>query len=172
MPKIDKTRIVLIIAACVLATSGSLLSSGFLAPRESVYNSSAVNVIVPNEDGKNSREPGDKKIESVIKIDLFCDSNCSDQLVELCWGELEPGISVSKTMYIMNRGNTPVILKCLIENWRPVESIKYISIIWDKEEAVLAVGEFMCSKFTLSVDPNIPDISDYSFDISIEAIAV
>jgi hypothetical protein len=102
-----------------------------------------------------------------VGVGVYWDADCTDSVSSIDWGFLEPGETTNVTIYIKNEGNIPVVLNMTTENWVPASASDYITLTWYREGYLLDSDSVVQSVLTLSVDPNISEVTSFSFDIVI-----
>jgi hypothetical protein len=110
--------------------------------------------------------------EPTIEIDIYCDIDCTNLMESITWGEIQVGSSVSVNMFVLNNGESGVILSLLTENWNPSILESDVSLVWDYDGTTIDPGEVVEIGLTLSVDPNITNITSFNFDIIIVGSAI
>jgi hypothetical protein len=104
---------------------------------------------------------------SAVGVGVYWDSSCTNMVLSIDWGALEPGASVDKTIYIKNEGSLPVLLSLTTENWSPASASSYMTLSWTRESYVLNSGSVVQAVLTLSVSSGVSEITDFGFDIII-----
>jgi hypothetical protein len=102
-----------------------------------------------------------------VGVGVYRDPECTDSVNSIDWGFLEPGETTNVTIYIKNEGNIPVVLNMTTENWVPASASDYITLTWDREDYLLDADSVFQSVLTLSVSPDISEVTSFSFDIVI-----
>jgi len=101
-------------------------------------------------------------------LSLYSDSNCTNSLSTLNWGEITPGNSLTRTLYVKNTGTgTSLTLNISTSNWNPTNANGPITISWDKEGTQLAPGQSTKAVITLTTESSIVDVTDFSVQILI-----
>jgi hypothetical protein len=104
-----------------------------------------------------------------VGVGIYNDQSCTSAVSSINWGVLEPGLSVDKTVYIRNEGNSPAILSMAASNWSPSSASSYMTLRWNYAGQTVNVDQVIQVKLTLSVSSSISGINDFSFDITITA---
>ena len=86
-----------------------------------------------------------------VNIGMYSDSTCAQNLTSIDWGNVYPGSSVSRTVYVKNTGNVPITLSMSTASWNPINALGQISVTWDKESTVLNAEQSTSANLTLSV---------------------
>ena len=102
-----------------------------------------------------------------INVGLFSDYACTQGLEALDWGDLAPGESVDRVIYLRNTGNTEISLSMTVENWNPSFANGPISLTWNREGAFLNPGATTSATLTLTTDEDISGITTFSMSILI-----
>ena len=118
----------------------------------------------------NEALPSSGSIVYSINVEIFSDSACSRRLTSIDWGELSPGGTATKTIYIKNTGNKPLVLQGKADNWNPTEAKGPIVVGWNRENDSIDSGQTLQAVLTLSVSPTISGITDFSVDIVITGL--
>ena len=105
-----------------------------------------------------------------INVDVFQDQDLTTALTSIYWGKLEPSEVANHTCYIYNRGNTPVTLTFVIDNWNPLEAEQFLDFSTDYSGVVIQPKTSLEISLSLTVNPLIEDIDSFSFDITIIGI--
>ena len=102
-----------------------------------------------------------------INVEVYWDSDCTNEVSLIDWGIMEPGTTENVTVYIMNTGNSDVMLSTDTINWSPSSASNYITLSWDYEGQSIGSSQVIQTTLTLSISPNIQGITSFSFDIVI-----
>ena len=103
-----------------------------------------------------------------VGVGVYSDSACTQEVLSIQWGILDPGESSDETVYIRNEGNVAVVLNMATENWDPASASSYITLGWNLEEGyVLNHGQSVETVLTLSVSSSISGVESFTFDIII-----
>jgi hypothetical protein len=106
-------------------------------------------------------------IVSSPNLGVFSDSQCTQTLSSFDWGSIEPGASVTKTIYIKNTGDVQLTLAMVSSGWGPSAAENFMDLTWNREDYALAVGQTTAAVLTLTVDSDINDITVFNVDIVI-----
>ena len=66
-----------------------------------------------------------------IGVNAFLDSACTNPVTSLDWGTLQPGNTINKSFYLLNQGNTPVVLQLYAENWNSYSAEQNLVLSWN-----------------------------------------
>ena len=102
-----------------------------------------------------------------INVEIYWDSGCTNEVSLIDWGIIEPGTTENVTLYILNAGNSNVMLSMNTTNWSPSSASNYITLSWDYEDQSIGPSQVLQTTLTLSMSPSIQVITSFSFDIII-----
>jgi hypothetical protein len=102
-----------------------------------------------------------------VGVGVYWDYDCTNSVTSVDWGFLEPGETTNVTIYIKNEGNIPVVLNMTTDNWNPASASDYMLLTWDREGYLLDSDYVVEAMLTLSVSPDISEVTSFSFDIVI-----
>ena len=71
------------------------------------------------------------------------------------------------TMYVKNTGTVSVTLNMTVSGWSPASASSYITLTWNQEQTMLAVGQVVTAVLTLTVSSSITGVTTFSNDITI-----
>ena len=106
----------------------------------------------------------------VIGIEVYAGADLTRILDIIDWGILDPGENRSHPAWIKNIGNDAQKLVMWTEAWDPVNGSDWIFLSWDYVGAWIQVNASIPVVFTLSVDPNIENITSFRFDIWVKGV--
>ena len=104
-----------------------------------------------------------------IGVGIYCDQACTNRTLSLDWGAIEAGSNNTLTVYIKNEGNSPVSLWLGNVKLGAIHRFGYMSLNWNYSGQVLSVDQVIPLELTLTVDPTISGIANFSFDTTITA---
>jgi hypothetical protein len=104
---------------------------------------------------------------TTIGVGVYSDSGCTTLLSSINWGTINPGASVTSTIYVKNNGTIPVVLTMTTGTWSPTTASSYISLSWNVQGYVLAAGSSVQALLTLSVSSSVSGLTSFTFDITI-----
>lgn len=104
-----------------------------------------------------------------VGVGVYWDAACTENVTTISWGLLELGSNTTKTVWIKNTGNIPLVLNLAAESWNPAEAENYITLTWNREGLELGANSTISAVLALSVSPTIAETSivEFSFDIII-----
>jgi len=107
----------------------------------------------------------------VIGVEVYQDENLTDPLEVVNWGIIGAGESKDFNItWIKNVGNDNQRLVMWTESWNPQNASNWIALTWDYDGLWIPVNGTIPVVFTLSVDSNITNITNFSFDIWIKGV--
>ena len=104
-------------------------------------------------------------IVSAVGVGVYTNYECTKNCTNIDWGAIDPGNSTTKTIYIKNTGNIPVILSLTSTNWEPSNASTCLTLTWNRENYLLAAGNSMSARLTLAASSNADNITEFSFDV-------
>ena len=100
-----------------------------------------------------------------IDVEVYWDSDCTNEVSLIDWGVIEPGTTENVTVYILNAGNSNVMLSMNTTNWSPSGASDYITLSWDYNGQSTGPSLVIQTTLTLSMSPSIQGITSFNFDI-------
>ena len=100
-------------------------------------------------------------------LEIYWDTELTQNVTEVDWGRLRPGENVTVVFYVVNVGNEPGNITLWTSNWSDPKADMYLSLTWNHTGREILVQEVLPVALMLSVDPDIADVHDFSFDIGI-----
>jgi hypothetical protein len=110
---------------------------------------------------------GSIQITASEGLGVYSNYQCTDEMTVIDWGSLEPGATQTIIIYVKNEGDSPATLSLETSNWIPSSSSEYLTLNWNYYNQVINSDSSTQVALTLSVDPSITGIENFSFDISI-----
>lgn len=104
-------------------------------------------------------------VSSPPEVGIYWDITGLEPCTNISWGDFEPGDSKTMTVYVRNEGASTFTSNITTENWGPWNAQNYIYLSWSFGEEPLKVGRIRTTDFTLLVDEDIEDITNFGFDI-------
>jgi len=102
-----------------------------------------------------------------IGVAAYKESNCVTLMSDVNWGNVVPGGSITKTVYIRNEGNSALTLSLNAENWNPTSATNYLTLSWNYGGQTIQPNQVVQITLTLSVSQSINGIETFYFDIII-----
>ncbi len=148
-----------VVTAAVLSAQQNLPANGTIQPTS-------------NADANNNDNSGSSggTVETV-NLDIYTDATATVSCTSIEWGVLNPGDSVSKTIYLKNTGNTAEMLNMTVSEWTPEVAGDILSLTWNKEGQILDAGTVMAATLTLHVPENPGSLTSFSLNIVISGEA-
>jgi hypothetical protein len=105
---------------------------------------------------------------ATIGVEVYSDSDATQVVTSIDWGDLTAGSSTVFPCYIKNTGNVVETLSMSTSGWTPATASDAITITWDRTDAVLNPDEVISATFTITVDETIDtSITTFSNTITI-----
>jgi len=104
---------------------------------------------------------------AAINVGLYMNSACTQKLESINWGDIAPGESVNKIIYLKNTGTTDIALSMTTNNWNPSIANGPITITWNREDTLLEPGEITSATLTLETVEDVASITTFSVSILI-----
>jgi hypothetical protein len=104
---------------------------------------------------------------AALNVGIYSDYACTQTLEAIDWGDILPGSSIEKIIYIKNTGSTPITLSMTATNWNPTNAYGPLNLTWNKEGTKLNKNEVTAATLTLTVAENTADITTFSVTILI-----
>ncbi len=147
---VRKMSIGLVLGLAVTGLFLSVMSAGALSASQSVASNGTI---------------------SAVNVGIYTDVACTQACTSINWGNLAPGNSTTKIIYIKNNGNIPLTLSMSTPSWTPSNANTYLTLSWDRTNAVLNPGNSVKATLTLTATANAGSISAFSFNIIITGTA-
>ncbi len=96
------------------------------------------------------------------QLGCLSDLACTVNVTNIDWGILDPGSSVTRTVYVKNIGNVAETLSMTVSSWSPSIAGSYLAVAWDRQGAILSAGQVVQATFTLTVSANVTGVTDFS----------
>ena len=106
-------------------------------------------------------------LKAVKPVVVYADPDLTQEIEHIDWQMIPPGESTSRTVYILSRSNVDITLSMTTKYWVPLVSADFISLSWDGEGKVLSPGQSVSAVLTLTVSPDIREITEFGFTITI-----
>lgn len=104
-----------------------------------------------------------------IGVAVFWDLGCTVPVETIDWELISPGDLKGTTVYIKSTKNVNFTMTINATDWNPPEADQYFTIDWNYTGQVLYPTDVVTTQITLYLDPNVADITNFSFDILIVA---
>jgi hypothetical protein len=104
-----------------------------------------------------------------VGLEVYSDPACTIPLVSIDWGLLNPGETKSVVCYLKSTSNVNASLSLSLAGWDPAHAEEFITLVWNRESAVITPDTVLPAEFTLHVDHTVHGVSSFSFDVVISA---
>jgi len=108
-------------------------------------------------------------LQQQASIEIYSNQACTTALTSITWGTITPGSSSTLTLYVWNRGNTPVTLTKSVTDWNPTSLSNYLTLNWDYASQTVPANGTQKVTLTLNVPANTPTAGSFSFNTIITA---
>lgn len=109
-----------------------------------------------------------------VGLDVSSDSSFTTPLTQVDWGTLSPGDMAAVYFYARNSGNINVTLSLVTANWAlngiASNVSAFFALSWNYTGQILQPTQYIPLQMTLTVSPQIKNITTFSFDIIITAV--
>lgn len=102
-----------------------------------------------------------------VNVNIFEDSQLTIPLIEIDWGFVEPGTSVTRVGYVVSDSNVNISLAMYTGNFTPTIAEPYLNLTWNCENITLNPYDWMMAVFELHISENVTGVMDFSFDVVI-----
>lgn len=100
-------------------------------------------------------------------IEVFQDPNCTQYLEIIDWGNITINSTYTKTAYLKNSGNIPLLLSMNTSDYNPPQSEFVFNLTWNLEEEIINPLVVKECNFTLTTGLEHYYISNFTFNIYI-----
>jgi len=142
----EKFSIIILLTIMSMAVASVVLTSGILFGSRTINNAGNVNS---------------------VGVGVYWEQECTNEVVTVDWGYIEPGSTQNVIIYIKNEGNTPMTLNLTTDSWSPVPAPTYIALVWNREGAQVNGYSTLETTLTLTVSSDITEISTFNFNMTI-----
>jgi hypothetical protein len=104
---------------------------------------------------------------SSVNVEVYTDSQCTQNCTAISWGNLSPGTAANKTVYVKNTGTVPVTLTMTNENWTPATANSVLTLSWNRQNTVLNAGQTASATLTLTAASSTGSLTSFTFNIKI-----
>lgn len=104
-----------------------------------------------------------------LGVGVYWDQACTNRTLSFDWGNIEPGSNNSVTIYVMNEMSSPASVSLETTNWTPSTSENVISLNWNYSGQVINSGQVIPIDLTLTVLPDINNITGFNFNTIVTA---
>lgn len=108
------------------------------------------------------------RVVTSTNLGIYSNSQATQTLSAINWGNLTPGASTNYTLYIKNTGTVRQTLNMSTSNWTPTNAAQYITVTWDQNSTSIAASQVVKATLTLTVSASIDSsITTFSNSITI-----
>ncbi len=104
-------------------------------------------------------------------VEVYYDEDCQNPVGSIDWGMIEPGFSKNITIYVKNRGNTPLVISINTSDWQPSIAEKYINVSLVTEKPVVDPKTVAREAINLYVSKDVQEIITF-FNCTITIVGV
>jgi hypothetical protein len=104
---------------------------------------------------------------SGVNVGVYSDPACTINCTNINWGNVAPGATVTKTVYIKNSGSIALTLSMATSNWSPANANSYLTPTWDRAGYYLSPGASISAVLTLKASAGASALATFSFNIVI-----
>jgi len=102
---------------------------------------------------------------STLGLKVFSDAQGTKVVTTIVWGNMSPGDSKDRTIYLKNTGDTQCHVKMTTSDWVPTETSTFMTLSWNRENAEIPAGSIISADLTLKVSESITGVTDFSFNV-------
>jgi hypothetical protein len=106
-----------------------------------------------------------------IGVEVYANQGLTEILQEISWGTLNPGDTKTFDAWIKNTGNDSQKLVMWTETWNPGAAQNSITLNWNYTNEPVPSGDSIAVSFSLTVDSDISDVVNFSFDVIVQGVA-
>ena len=104
-----------------------------------------------------------------VSVGVYWDRDCTSPVESIDWGNPSPGSSTMASIFVRNEADADVHLSLNTTGWKPTHASESIFLDWNYTRGPLRPEESVHTTLSLSISPQITDVTDFSFDIVISA---
>jgi hypothetical protein len=139
-----QTRLTLILAALGIGVIASTIGFGLLSSNQTIPNNGIV---------------------KTVNVSVYEDSTLTRKVTVINWGNLGPGTTTNRTVYVSNSGTAGLTLTMTTNNWNTANASKYIKMRWNRQSYLLPHESSVQAVLSLLVPSNVTGVEGFSFDI-------
>ena len=98
-------------------------------------------------------------------LGVYWNRYCTKTVSSIDWGALSPGALEEVVVYVRNYARVPITLNLTAVTWSPENARLYLNFTWNCKYPKLRFYQVQAVYLTLTVDPSITGISNFSFNI-------
>jgi hypothetical protein len=104
---------------------------------------------------------------TTVNVEAYSDPACTVPCTALNVGNVNPGSTVTQTVYIKNTGTVPVTLTMAVSNWSPTNAGSYLTLSWNRQNYVLNAGQSVQATLTLTVASDTGSLTTFGCSVTI-----
>ena len=104
-------------------------------------------------------------VASTSSLGVYSDSACTKPLTSIQWGELSPGQSATKQIYVKNTQSVLLVLRLSTNKWTPINANGPLTLTWNRQNTLLSPGQSIGATITLTTSLNATGISSFTVQI-------
>jgi len=104
---------------------------------------------------------------NTVNVEAYTNSACTIPCTALNVGNVNPGSTVTQTIYIKNTGSIPVTLTMVTSGWSPASASSYLTLSWNRQNHVLNADASVSATLTLTVASNTGSLTTFSCSVTI-----
>lgn len=142
-----RVAVLVVATACLVGMAvGSALTFAFLSSQKAIPSTGLI---------------------AAIDVGVFSDASCTQNLTSINSGNVYPGDSVRRLIYVKNTGNVPVTLSLTTNAWNPSIAEGQLAVGWDNEGTSLNPSGSTAAALTLTVSPAVHDVVSFTVNVII-----
>jgi len=102
---------------------------------------------------------------TTVNLEVFSDSSCTQTCDIINVGELNPGSTTTKVIYVKNTGTVPESLSMTVSDWNPQSASPLIDITWNQQNAFLDAGQSIQAVLTIEAASNTSGFANFSCNV-------
>ncbi|HLN44608.1 MAG TPA: hypothetical protein VK209_02770 [Candidatus Sulfotelmatobacter sp.] len=102
-----------------------------------------------------------------FNVDLYTDASCTTPCKSLDFGAVNPGSTITKTIYVKNDATIPMTLSMTSSGWNPKSARSCLTLSWNRANYVLNAGSSVQATLTLAAASNTGTLTTFSFNVTI-----
>lgn len=110
-------------------------------------------------------------LTATASLKVYRDYRCTQRIYSISWGDLEPGDSITKTVYVKNTGSVALTLHLYKTNWSPTTANESVTITWNRENTLLYPYRVTTARLTLTVSQDIQENTTFRVNLVIRGVS-
>ena len=104
---------------------------------------------------------------NTVGVEAYSDSACTQPVMSLHVGNVNPDSAVNQTIYIKNSGTTPLTLSMITDNWNPTPAASCLTLTWNRQNYILDAEDSISANLMLSMSSNTVDVTAFNCNVTI-----